>query len=423
MIKYLLIALLLAGCGGKTKTVEVEKVVEVIIEKIIKVENTELNITKEYIAPSTYWCLPQYFGTDRIPKYCAYGSYTHKHIPLAFKANDDIYHVYTDNTQDDNFYVYAAKGNTEKVLVHTIENWNDPHTNAVIHVLESGIVHVHVSSRGINSKHQSGSILASKTPYELDFECIDGCENDNFEGYPQVWEASWGETVVYSHNLYDYDLHPTQWMRTPYSRIGDVRTNLVKGGHYFISYYDDGVLYVAYNLLIDGHPDNRINLYLIKTSDGINWTNINNKALELPLEPHSIDALVYESDDYVYLKDITFNDGLKILFTESTDFDPTIGERFTKEWTVDGIKTITETNHNYNAGAYVGVNILITQDGTKGWIGGDIVLYENYVETARDKADNCAYVRKVINSNDKAVVSCDNFHLNDSASHYILTVD
>ena len=59
---------------------------------------------------------------------------------------------YTDNTKDDNFYVYAAKDNTEKVLIHTIYNWEDPHTNAIIHVLDTGIVHVHVSARGNGNK-------------------------------------------------------------------------------------------------------------------------------------------------------------------------------------------------------------------------------------------------------------------------------
>lgn len=413
-------ALLLIGCGEKVVTKEVEKIVEVIKE----VEITELNLSTEYIDQSTYWCLPQYFGENKdVPKYCSYGTYTNKHIPLAFKVNDDIYHVYTDNTKDDNFYVYAAINNEEKVLVHTIDNWNDPHTNAVIHVLDSGIVHVHVSARGINNGHQSGKILASKTPYELDFECIDGCENDNIEGYPQVWQTSWGEHVNYSHNIYEYDIHPKQWMRSPHYRVDGVRKQLVRGGHYYISYYDGKTMYIAYNLLVGGHPDNRINLYSIKTNDGVNWLTLDNKGLDLPLDPHNDDALIYESEGYVYLKDISVNDGLKILFTESTDFDPTIGEKVVKEFKVDGIRDVASTNHNYNGAAYVGDNIILTNGDNNGWIGGDIILYENYIETTRDSSSNCSYARKVINSNNKAVISCDNFHLNESASHYILTVD
>jgi len=305
--------------------------------------------------------------------------------------------------------------------VHMIENWNDPHTNAVIHVLDSGIVHVHIASRGLAHKFQSGKILASKTPYELDFECIDGCDNENIEAYPQVWQTSWGEHVGYTH--YQYREGDTMAYRMLWYRADNIKQKLVDGGHYSISYYDGEYLYLAYNQLVNGKPDNRINLYVIKTNDGANWTNIDGKALELPLLTHNEDAMVYESTGYIYLKDITVNDGLKILVTESTDYDPTIGTRTVKEWSVNGVRDITETNHNYNAGAYVGGNILVTQDGIKGWTGGDIVLYKNYIKIARDNSSNCNYIRKVINSDDKAVVSCDNFHLNESASHYILTID
>jgi len=212
-------------------------------------------------------------------------------------------------------------------------------------------------------------------------------------------------------------------MRSPHYRVGDVRKQLVRGGHYYISYYDGETMYMAYNLLVDGHPDNRINLYLIKTSDGVNWTTLDNKPLILPLAQHNEDAMIYESTGYVYLKDISVDDGLKILFTESTDYDPTIGERVVKEFRVDSIRDIASTNHNYNGAAYVGENIILTNGENNGWIGGDIILYENYIETTRDSSGNCSYVRKVINKSDKAVISCDNFHLNNSASHYILTVD
>ena len=181
-MKYLLILLFLTGCNNES--VDLNNTGTEAIGK-------QLELSLEYIDQSTYWCLPQYFGENKdIPKYCSYGTYTHKHIPLAFKANNEIYHVYTDNTKDDNFYVYAAKGNTERVLVHTIENWEDPHTNAIIHVLDSGIVHVHVSARGIKERntYQSGKILTSKTPYELDFECIDCDVNHKSlkEQYPEI---------------------------------------------------------------------------------------------------------------------------------------------------------------------------------------------------------------------------------------------
>jgi len=360
-MKYLLIALLLIGCSGSNAT-----------ESDFKFTPTK--ITKEYIDSSTYWCLPQYF--NGVPKYCAYGTYTHKHIPLAYYADDTIYHVYTDNTKDDNFYIYAAKGNEEKVLVHTIENWSDPHSNASIHVLQSGIVHIHVAARGIGNSFQSGSVLASKTPYELDFECIDGC--NNFEGYPQVWETTWGEHVNYSHNIFEYDLHPKQWMRSPHYRVGNIRKQLVRGGHYYISLYENNTMYVVYNWLIDGHPDNRVNLYVMKTTNGTDWTNLQGEALTLPLVQDSNQTKIFTSAGYTYLKDLkVVNNWLKVLFTESDSADPTKGTRTLKEWSefkgLNKSYKVEDTGHNYNGAAYIGKHI-VTTNSDRNMIGGDIAL-------------------------------------------------
>lgn len=423
-MKYMLIViLLLVGCGEKIKTVEVEVIKEV--DKIIEVENTELNISREYIDRSTYWNIPQYYGENKdIPKYTAVGTYTNKHIPVAFKANGDIYHTFTDNTEDEHFRVYAMKNNEEKVLVHKIENWNDPHTNGIIHVLESGIVHVHIASRGLLHKFQSGKILESQTPYELDFVCIDGCENTNIEAYPQVWETSWGEHVGYTHYIKDTDYHDTINIRSLWYRVGDKRVNIAKGGHYAMSLYEDGYMYVVYNSYEGEHPDYRVNLYALKTNDGINWTTLDNAAVTLPLEPFDTIAQVYDTEGYGYLKDLKVDDkGLNILFTDSDGKDPTQGKRFTKEWTKDGVRVIAETNHNYNGAAYIGDNIIHAQDGQFGRAGGDLVLYKDYKEVDRDSSDSCTYVRKVVNSDNEAVVSCVNYHLTGTGTHHILTVD
>ena len=365
--------------------------------------------------------MPQYF--DGVPKYCAYGTYTHKHIPLAYKSNGDVFHVYTDNTKDDNFYVYAAKNNGEKVLVHTIENWDDPHTNAIIYVKSNGIVRVHISARGINNKFKRGYILESKTPYELDFECID-CDLENVEGYPQVWDTKWGLHVNYSLNMYDYDIHPTQFMRSPHYRLNDEIKQIVKGGHYYISYYDqtNHTMYVVYNWLIDGHPDNRVKLYAIKTTDGISWTNLDGKPLILPLPENSQDAIIFAGQGYTYLKDLKFDGKLNVLFTESSSADPTKGVRYLKEWKQGEFpKTIEKTNHNYSGAAYVG-QYIITTNSDRNMIGGDIVVYQDYREIYRDDSQNCAYVRKVMNSRSDAVVSCDNFHSDGKASHYLIKI-
>lgn len=397
IFKVIIISIFLSGCGSSDSSANKPKIAD---KNSIKEKNIEeLYIKSEYVAESTYWCIPQLFGIYKdVPKYCASGTYTNKHIPLAFFANDSIYHVFT-NLKDNNFYVYAMKNNEEKVLIHTIENWNDPHTNAIIHVLKSGIVHVHIASSGLKHKFKSGIILESKTNYELDFECIDGCENVNFESYPQVWETKWGEHVGYTH--YMYEENDSAAYRKLWYRVGEKRQQLVDSGGYGISYYNENneTLYVAYNELVKGSPDNRINLNIMKTLDGTNWTSIDNKKIILPIKKEDKSTLVYESDGKIYLKDLTVDsEGLKVLFTEASHTDPTKGERFVKQWKNNEIKTITETNHNYNAGAYIGENILLVKDGIKGWTGGYIVLYENYIETQRNSESNCNYIRKVVNS-------------------------
>jgi len=411
MIKYLLVALLLIGCGSETQVKPIKKVEPVVIKDPV--------ITTEFVRQSGIWDIPQLYGINKdVPKYTAVGTYTAKHIPLAYWSNETLYHVFTDNSDGD-FHVFAAKGNEEIVEVHTIENWVDMHTNAIIYVDDDGYVFVHVASRGLSHKFQSGKILKSQTPYELDFLCIDGCDNINFEAYPQVWLTNWDTHVGYTYYTKDADIHPTRNIRELWYRVGDKRVQLVKGGHYAVSYYDGETLYLAYNQLVDARPDNRINLYLMKTDNGVDWFTIDNKPLELPLAPHSDDTLIYESNGYVYMKDIT--DGVKISFVESSDFDPTKGERLIKEWHNGEIKTINETNHNYNSSSYFGEYTITTQDGTAGYGGGDMVLYSDGLEIFRDNTCNWNYVRKAINNTKAGVVSCG--FSGGTGQHYILRLD
>ena len=186
-------------------------------------------------------------------------------------------------------------------------------------------------------------------------------------------------------------------------------------------------MYVVYNWLIGGSPDNRVNLYAMKTTNGTDWTNLQGDALTLPLVQDSNQTKVFASAGYVYLKDLKIvNNWLKVLFTESNSADPTKGSRTLKEWSefkgLNKSYKVEDTSHNYNGAAYIGKHI-VTTNSDRNMIGGDIVLRDEEGEIYRDNTENCAYIRKVINSNKKAVASCDNFHLNNTASHYILTLD
>jgi hypothetical protein len=104
---YLLILILiLTACGGEDKEI-IKPEPQPVVTSLLS-EDTGNNCT--------WWHIPQNF--DGITKYggplC---TYTHKHVPLAVSNGSDLFFTTTDNTQDDNFYVYAHK-NDEKVLVH-----------------------------------------------------------------------------------------------------------------------------------------------------------------------------------------------------------------------------------------------------------------------------------------------------------------
>lgn len=355
-----------------------------------------------------WWRLPNQ-DFNGVPKYSgSFCTYTHKHIPVATYGNGDIFYTTTDNTLDDNFYIYAHKGD-EKVLVHQIDNWNDPHTNAAIQIDNEGHVNVHVASRGLSHKFKSGKILKSKTPYSLDFECIDGCDNVNFEAYPQVFDTSFGYYVGYTHYVKDPTIHASRNIREIWYRIGDKRTRIAKGGHYANTYYHNGTVYVFFNFHKNGNADLRHNLYGIKTTDGINWKSMTNKALSLPLEQDDLRARVYETEskgNNVYLKDLTWRNGIRALFTEATTKDPTQGQRFLKEWNTDDeypVLTVTETNHNYSAGAYIKAGndtYILTNSGTEtDYLGGPVSVYKmfstTYELTDKLTSGNYSYIRKV----------------------------
>lgn len=396
-MKILFLLLLLVGCGSDSNPAPIAKAA---LPVSLSATSTNNNCT--------WWEIPQYY--NGVPKYSGpMCTYTHKHIPVAVYGNGSVFYTTTDNATDDNFYIYAHKGE-EKILVHQIDNWEDPHTNASIQIDNKGYVNVHVASRGLNAKFQSGKILKSKTPYQLDFECIDGCDNINFEAYPQVFDTSFGYYVGYTHYVKDPEIHASRDIREIWYRIGNIRTRIAKGAHYQNTYYHNGTIYVAFNYLKDAGADTRYNLYVIKTSDGFNWTTHDNKPVTLPLEQDDPLVRVYDSESLgnnVYLKDIAYKLGIRVLFTESTTKDPTDGERYLKEWWFDDgeqpVKTVTKTNHNYSSGAYVEYDnityILTNGDSGIPYAGGGIELYKVFLggyqlqDTLLD--GNYSYIRKI----------------------------
>lgn len=416
-MRYLILIIFLFGCNNEQT--QKEEVVEV--KDVISVRSTNNNCT--------WWEIPQYY--EGVPKYSGpLCTYTNKHIPNAY-FDKYLFYVTTDNTQDDNFYVYAHKGE-EKELVHTIENWNDPHTNAAIIVLPDGKVRVDIASRGLDHKFQSGKVLISKTPYQLDFECIEGCESDNFEAYPQLHNTSWGFQKVYTHYLIDNEIHPSRNIRTTWTNLNGNRQQLLTGAHYNVSLYSDGFLYVFYNYLVEGKPDERINLYAIKTNDGFNWTTLDDRELSTPISYLDNRPMVHESEGYVYLKDLTvFNGRPRFLFVESTSFDPTQGTRQLKEFVQGQVTDIYPSHHNYSSAAYIHKNgelyVIANNEGQPYYNGGGLSLMKlvngSYKQVEQLNDGNYNYIRKVFNTSAMAVSGLGESDVYLTSEHVIINLD
>lgn len=382
---------------------------------------------------SSWWKRPQYYSG--IPKYSgAFGTYTHKHIPVAVSRNGSTFSVRTDNTEDDNFYIYAMKDGVS-VKVYTIYNWDDPHTNAAINVDGEGYVWIHVASRGLAHKFQGGRILKSQTPYELDFECVDGCSdsNVNYEAYPQIHNTDIGMNLIYTH--YETDIGSNESHRRTWSRFNGERTKLSRLAHYNVSAYDSEntkLLCVASNTLLNSSPDARVNLSVICTRYGnYNWTTESGSLINLDSLDES-NRIVYETQSkgtYIYLKDIIFVNGkLRVLFTESTTDNPSEGTRYLKEWVKDvGVSTITEVGHNYSAGAYLKKNgnlyIVAGKSTSTGYLSGDLELYGDSYSLIDTLQGDFSYVRRVVGTDGKAVMSSGTSDYATRGKHYELYLE
>jgi len=425
-MKYILIALLLIGCNKHEKEpfVYLDDLEPAVVEPHIEMQPTNNSCA--------WWAIPNQ-DYNGVPKYSGpMCTYTHKHIPVAAYGNGEVFYTTTEFLDGD-FYVYAHKG-VESVLVHQINDWDDPHTNAAIQIDNQGRVNVHVASRGLDFKFQSGKHLRSVTPYELDFECLSGCGDVNFEAYPQVFDTSFGYYVGYTHYVKDPAIHPTRNVREIWYNLNGSRTRLAKGAHYQVTYYHNGTIYVFFNYLKNAAADERYNLYGMKTSDGVNWTNLLNEPLSLPVEQDDDIVRLYETEsvgNLVYLKDITYKLGVRALFTEATTKDPTLGERYVKEfWYDDGedpIKTVSETNHNYSSAAYIehkNNTYIVLNKGVQPYAGGDISLFKvylsgyNLVDTAN--SGNYSYIRKVYGVDSMAVSGFGNSDVQSSSEHVMI---
>lgn len=223
--------------------------------------------------------------------------------------------------------------------------------------------------------------------------------------------------------------------RTIRYRDEEQTVDLVEGGHYQISGYFNGRLYSVYNDHIDNNVDNRRNLSAIMTIDGKTWTNINEQTLTPPIAFGELEAQIYSSDvNLVYLKDLIVDENgeLRILFVEATTEDPTQGERELKEWTSNGVQTLSQVGHNYNSASYFtsddALYVAAVLDGNGPYMGGDLGLFrlddDNYNLIHKLTDEIYAYVRPVLNGGLNGIGSIDiSTKFKEQGSHIAFLID
>lgn len=433
LLKIALLTSLLYGCGGSESSAK---------ENLPAVYTPPVMTATWSGEFSSWWERPQYYGDNKIPKYSgAMGTFPHKLIPMAVKSyHGDVFSIRTDNTEGDgNFHVYAMK-NGVSVLVHTIEYWDDPHTNGIIYLDKGGYVYVRIASRGLSHKFQSGIVLKSQTPFELDFSCVEGCspQTPNFEAYSQMSNTSWGEHLIYTKYEYDEEDEVPKAHRRLWSRIGDERVKLSNLARYNVSYYDSNKdeLCVASNTLLDSSPDKRVNLSVICTEGGQDLWKLSDNSLVTfndPSDPLETKRIVYETaskGSFIYLKDIISVTGkMRVLFTESTSDDPTKGTRYLKEWIQgEGVYTITEMGHNYSTGAYIKKDrrlyIVAAKSAVPYYMSGYLSLYNTDYEEIDTLSDGeYSFIKRVRYGNGEAVMSRGQSDLASRGEHYNLMLE
>lgn len=370
-------------------------------------DGSTLNITTR-IDQSSWYELP-WWSSNGYPKYSgALSTYTAKHIPVAvFDGVKDIY-VYSQNhTGNLNLYIADDFGN--KTLVHTSYGVTDPHDNAAVNIIND-YVYVVVAARA-NSR--VGYVYKSKEKYDIsEFELV----SQGWYAYPQLWPVSLLYTDYNDNNIREL------WTNNRYCNM-----KLVEGGHYSVSYYDGEWLHLAYNYHTNNNLDTRQHIFYIKSKDGCNWFNKDDVELDLPLAGFESLALIYESDDYVYMKDIDVVDGeVKILTVDSNSYLPDFGTRNAYVTSLSGSRVeVSEVGHNYNTGGFVDGYVVLPTFGEFGYSGGDIEVFTMSGVRVLDAGFSYMYnyCRKVVNGSGCYVSEAPSSSVNQGAYIRKITIE
>ncbi|MGK7396670.1 MAG: BNR-4 repeat-containing protein [Candidatus Cyclobacteriaceae bacterium M3_2C_046] len=301
------------------------------------------------------------------------GTYTAKHIPIAIYRPEvqKTFFVYGGTTDPQEKYllnmigVYDHQTNmvTQPTIVYDKQGVDDPHDNPSLSIDKEGHIWVFVSGRG---RSRPGFKYKSMEPYAIDtFQLV----GEDEMTYPQPWYLQ-EEGFVHLFTKYSgrrelyFETSPDGITWSADQKLAGIKREKDRyAGHYQMSnvYLDKVVTF--FNWHPDGNVDRRTNLYYLQSEDGgQTWTNIEGKAMDLPLENVDSPALVFDffsQGQNVYLKDVNFDSsgnpvGL-ILTSQGHEPGP---QNFPRAWQVvfwNGaawqIQLITYSDHNYDMGS------------------------------------------------------------------------
>jgi len=306
----------------------------------------------------------------------ALATYTSKHAPMAVHAPDAGKTFFTyggvgEHEQDLWIMVGTYDHDSHEVTrptivdrkseadtLHDTETVYDCHDNATLCLDDDGHVWVFVAGRGTV---RPGRVYRSVEPHSADaFEQT--YEQERF-AYPQPW-------YVHDRFLLCWTRYTDEWNRELYWQTSPdghewSEPSKLAGfpAHYQTSERHDDTVVTAFNWHVDGAPDNRTDLYALRTPDtGETWETLAGTPIDPPLVRPDNAALVYDyhaEDRLVYLNDVTTDaDGNPaVVYVTSDGFEPG-PKNDPRHWEVarwDGtewrIHEIADTDHNYDSGS------------------------------------------------------------------------
>jgi len=375
------------------------------------------------------------------------GTYTAKHIPLAYYAPevDKTFFCYggTDGKSDGLLQMAAwydhKRGVASRPTIVVDKHTEDAHDNAALMLDGDGYVWIFAASHG---QARPSQIYRSEEPYST--AAFKPVYEGNFS-YPQPWYIP-GRGFLFLHTRYIDGRH-LYVMTSPdgYTWSEPRPLSLIEQGQYQISWSTGEKVCTAFNM----HPDagagnwddpekaganhtksganSRSNLYYMETTDmGETWRTASGETLAIPIPNRDNPALVHNylhEGLLVYVKDMAFDsDGHPVILYVTSRGPESGPENAPRTWHTaawDGrewrIGEITTSDNNYDMGSlYIGENgewsvIAPTIDGPQAYnSGGEVALWESEDrgDTWRTKAltrvseYNHSYVRKPVNADD-----------------------